>query len=485
MNQNGRHSALPDRLPPQSVDAESAAIGSALISKIAAEHVTEALRSQDHYFEAHRRIQDVLEYLVGRDSPVDLLSVSEELRKRDQLDAIGGTPYLMTLAESVPTAAHVEHYTRIVSEKATARALISAGSAITSLGYDDETDTEEKLHQAAELVAAVGTRKQVIPIYTTTDLLQQHLLSFAPGVTGPPVFPTGLWRVDEMLPGGGFSIGEMSIIAGRPGSGKSALCTEISMHMGSRGYSVGVLSMDMSGRKTFSRYLSAMSDVPLRTLLRNGCSATEWQAVMQATVAFDSLTLTLVDEPDLPVSAIEAVVRRMIREHGLQIVIVDQLQCVKREGKQRDSEQAEWNAIVQRLAALPKRLNIHLILVCQLNRNNEKRAKEDRRPILTDLRETGALEHHSRVVLGVHREAYYERQALPTTGSEPFEIIFMKNTDGVTGTAHLQCELARCRVWDPNAPVPPPAQQALAAGDADDDPMFDDEPPPTHYGSSH
>jgi replicative DNA helicase len=442
------------RTPPVSLDAEASTLGSCFMSKHAVAIVCEELDLQpsDFYNGGHQKVMSAIRKLHQDEEPVDLLSVQQVLVDRGQLEKVGGIAFLMQLGEATPTAAHVRYYGETVREKSTLRTLIVNADLITELAHNSALEASEIVHSAEELIASVALRREAVPIYTAHSLMVQSLASFAPGATRPPTISTGYEALDRMLHGG-FRLKELSLIAGRPSMGKSAISVEMSLASARAGWKTGVLSLEMTREKYTARYLSSLAQVNLGHILEGNYRPGEWELVARAGDDFAQLPIVLTDEPALTVQAIRGVLRRMVREHGLQIVFIDQLQCIEPEGKSENAN-AAITKIVYALQAEAKRLNIHIVLNCQLNRNNEKR--EEKRPMMSDLRDTGSLEQAARIIIAVHRPDYYQRhlEGQQDTGRGLLDAILLKNDSGGTGSVPLQCDLGICRIWDPHNPYP-------------------------------
>lgn len=441
---------LPDRLPPQSIDAEQAALGAALISRNAVERVLEILEREDFYLEAHRKIFDVVAHLAGRDNPVDTLTVPEELKKREQLEAVGGIAYVLTLAESVPTAAHVEYYARIVSEKSTLRKLIGAAGEITAMAHEQDQEVSDVVDAAERLVFAVAQRRvnqgfaSIRPVLLDAMERLETVRANDSRLTG---VPTGFAVLDQMT--AGFQPGDLIIVAGRPSMGKTSLCLAFATNVAELGKTpVAVFSLEMSKEQLAHRMICAEGKVDgmrLRTgFLRTHGDEDEsdWTRLGRAVGRLGEMPIFIDDASDISVLEMRAKCRRLKSEHGLGMIVIDYLQLISGHGKNENRNQ-EISVIARSLKGMARELEVPVIALSQLSRNVERR--EDKRPMLSDLRESGSIEAEADIVMMLYRSRYYNRDdgdgtAEPPPGQEwleESEIIVAKHRNGPVGTVRL------------------------------------------------
>ena len=441
---------LPDHLPPQSIESEQATLGAALISRNAVERMIEMLERDDFYLEAHRKIYDVMVYLAERDNPIDVLSVPEELRRRDQLEGEGGMAYISTLADSVPTAAHVEYYARTVAEKSTLRKLIHAAGEITAAAHEQEEEVDHIVDQAERLIFAVAQRRvnqgfvSLRPVLLDAMERLETVRASDSSLTGTP---TGFSPLDQMT--SGFQPGDLIIVAGRPSMGKTSLCLAFGVNAAALSNApVAIFSLEMSKEQLAHRMICSEAKVDgmrLRTgFLRvdTGDDESDWTRLGRAVGRLGDMPIYIDDASDISVLDMRAKCRRLKSEHGLGMIVIDYLQLIRGHGKQENRNQ-EISIIARSLKGMARELNCPVIALSQLSRGVERR--EDKRPMLSDLRESGSIEAEADVVMMLYRSRYYNRDdsdgtAEPPPGQEwieDTELIVAKHRNGPVGTVHL------------------------------------------------
>jgi replicative DNA helicase len=441
---------LPDRLPPQSLDAEQATLGAALISRVAVERVLEMLERDDFYLEAHRRIFDAVAHLVERDEPPDVLTVPEELRRRGQLDSVGGLAYVSSLVESVPTAAHVEYYARTVQEKSTLRKLIDASGQIIAMAHDQEEEVDHIVDNAERLIFAVAQRRVnqgFVPIRPVLLDAMERLETARASQSRITGVGTGFTPLDQMT--SGLQDGDLVIVAGRPSMGKTSLCLAFAVNAAMLSEApVAIFSLEMSKEQLAHRMICSEAKVDgmrLRTgyLQSSGADGeSDWVRLGRAVGRLGDLPIYLDDSSDISVLEMRAKCRRLKSEHGLAMIVVDYLQLVRGHGRQENRNQ-EISVIARSLKGMARELNVPVVALSQLSRNVERR--EDKRPMLSDLRESGSLEAEADVVMMLYRSRYYNRDGEdgatePPPGQEwleESELIVAKHRNGPVGTVRL------------------------------------------------
>lgn len=445
-------SLLPDRLPPQSIDAEMACLGSALINAGAADTLLELLKRRDFYLESHRKVFDVLAYLTEEDLPVDLLSVQEELRRRGQLEQVGGQAYLAQLSETVPTAIHAEYYARQVERKSTLRQLIDAAGEITAAAYDEEQEVPEIVAAAQEAILEVGAATAGIVVVPARAGIMAAVARSMPGRERDPneALRTGIPSLDRLL--GGLKRSKLYVVAGRPSMGKTWFALEIARVTALAGYRVGLYSLEMDEPQVSDRLLAREAEVNLSDLTENRLPFELWKArVPAASDRLRDIPLSIMDESDLSAAEIRAHARRLQRKPGCDLVIIDHLSEI-RHPEREASEHLRYTKTVKtlRLIAQQKGGGPPVLLLAQLSRNVERR--EDKRPVLSDLRESGSIEELADVVLLLYRERYYERmkEGGHDDGGGPVEIRIPKHRGGATGVVTVQGDMACGRFWEPS-----------------------------------
>jgi replicative DNA helicase len=423
------------KLPPQHIEAEQSILGGILIENEAINRVTEILDADDFYREAHRRIFNALINLSERDEPADLITLTNELRKIDQLDSIGGASYLASLIDSVPTAANIQYYARIVKEKAILRKLIQTSTEIITQSYEDRGDVEGFLDEAERSIFEISEKRVRPSFYPIREIVKESfatiekLFKKKEAVTG---VPSGFKELDRMT--AGFQPSDLIIIAGRPSMGKTAFCLDVAEYAAiDNKIPVAIFSLEMSKEQLVIRMLCSQAHVE-GTRLRTGyLNESDWPKLTIAAGSLSESPIYIDDTAALSVLELRAKARRLQSDHGLGMVIVDYLQLMK--GRARvESRQQEISEISRSLKALAKELNIPVIAVSQLSRKTEERTGN--RPQLSDLRESGAIEQDADLILFIYRDEVYNRsEDNPNRGKA--EVIIGKQRNGPTGKIDL------------------------------------------------
>ena len=425
-----------ERVPPQNVDAEMSVLGGMMLSKDAIADVIEILRSADFYRPAHASVYEVVIELFGRGEPADAVTVGAELKKKGELERIGGLPYLHTLVATVPTAANAAYYARIVREQAQLRSLVEAGTRIVQLGYTtDGADVEGLINLAQSEVFAISEQRQTTDYTTLEEIvpdLYEELERNANRDGGLDGVPTGFSELDSKL--NGLRAGQMIIIAARPGGGKSTLamdiCRSAAVH---NNMASAYFSLEMNRTELSMRLLAAESKVFLDRMIKGELETREWQAIARTLDKISQAPLIVDDSPNMTMGEIRAKSRRMKQQHGIQLIVIDYLQLLTSGGKAVESRQQEVSEFSRSIKLLAKELEIPIVAVAQLNRDSERR--NDRRPQVADLRESGSLEQDADVVLLIHRDDMFNKDS-DRRGLA--EIIIGKQRSGPTGTLELE-----------------------------------------------
>ncbi|OGP88144.1 MAG: replicative DNA helicase [Deltaproteobacteria bacterium RBG_16_48_10] len=423
------------KLPPQHIEAEQSILGGILIENEAINRVTEILDADDFYRDAHRRIFNALINLSERDEPADLITLTNELRKIDQLDSIGGASYLASLIDSVPTAANIQYYARIVKEKAILRKLIQTSTEIITQSYEDRGDVEGFLDEAERSIFEISEKRVRPSFYPIREIVKESfatiekLFKKKEAITG---VPSGFKELDRMT--AGFQPSDLIIIAGRPSMGKTAFCLDAAEYAAIYNkIPVAIFSLEMSKEQLVIRMLCSQAHVE-GTRLRTGyLNESDWPKLTIAAGSLSESPIYIDDTAALSVLELRAKARRLKSDHGLGMVIVDYLQLMK--GRARvESRQQEISEISRSLKALAKELNIPVIAVSQLSRKTEERTGN--RPQLSDLRESGAIEQDADLILFIYRDEVYNRsEDNPNRGKA--EVIIGKQRNGPIGKIDL------------------------------------------------
>ena len=431
-----------ERTPPQDLIAEQSVLGGMLLSKDAIADVVEILRERDFYRPAHELIYDAILDLYGRGEPADAITVSAELTKRGDIARAGGAPYLHTLISSVPTAANANYYAKIVREHAIMRRLVEAGTKIVQLGYSGEGEVDDAVDQAQAEVYAVTERRTSEDYVTLASLLPEALdeieaISKGVGIEG---VKTGFRDLDALTHG--LHPGNMIILAARPAVGKSTLGLDIARHASiHEGKTSVIFSLEMSRSEITMRMLSAEASVGLNNIRSGQLSDDEWAKLARRMGEISAAPLFIDDSPNLSMMEIRAKARRLKQRHDLKLIVIDYLQLMS-SGKRVENRQQEVSEFSRHLKLMAKELDVPVIAISQLNRSPEQRS--DKKPMLSDLRESGSIEQDADVVILLHREDMYDSQ----NRSGEADLIVAKHRNGPTRTITVSAQLHFARFTD-------------------------------------
>ena len=437
-----------DKTPPQDIAAEQCVLGGMLLSKDAIADVVEILKPGDFYRPAHTTIYETILDLYTRGEPADAITVAAALADAGELAKIGGAPYLHTLIASVPTAANAAYYARIVAERAVLRRLIEAGTRIVQLGYGAAAgsgrDVDDIVDLAQQAVYEVTERRVSEDFSPLADLLQPTLDEIeAVGAQGGVMtgIPTGFTDLDRLL--NGLHPGQLIVVAGRPGLGKSTVAMDFARHAAIRANCPSVIfSLEMSKVEIVMRLLAAESRVPLHVLRSGQLSDDDWAKLARRMGEISEAPIFIDDTPNMNLMEIRAKARRLKQRHGLKLVVVDYLQLMT-SPKRFESRQQEVAELSRGLKLLAKEIDCPVVAVSQLNRGPEQRT--DKRPQLSDLRESGSIEQDADVVILLHRDDYYDKES-PRAGEADF--IVAKHRNGPTDTITVAAQLHLSRFVD-------------------------------------
>ncbi len=400
-----------DRLPPQDLDAEQATLGAMLMEPGAVSRAMTIVSEEDFYREAHREIFSAIRTVDEAHNPVDLVTVAAELRRREKLSAVGGGEYLTRLIGSVPTTAHVIRYATIVHEKGVLRRLIQAGSAIQALAYDNPEDLQTALDQAEQQIFEIAQQRstkdyeEIGPLVEATFGYLQQARDQKEFITG---IPTGLRQLDEIT--SGLHRGELIIIAGRPSMGKTSLMVNnIAMHAAVvKKVPTGIFSLEMGSAHLAEMLLCGRARVNSWRLKRGLTTPEDWGRIGQAVGPISEAPIFIDDTPGISVMEMRSKARRMKSQHDIGLICVDYLQLVSAGQKSYESRHQEIGAVARAVKAMARELNIPVVLASQLSRNVERR--ENKRPILSDLAESGSIEAEADLVCFLYRDSYYQQK---------------------------------------------------------------------------
>ena len=444
-NNNARRNNNPaefERTPPQDVLAEQSVLGGMLLSKDAISEVVEILRERDFYRPAHELIYDAILDLYSRGEPADPVTVSAELTKRGDLTRAGGAPYLHTLISSVPTAANASYYAKIIRERAIMRRLVEAGTKIVQLGYTVEGEVDEAVNQAQAEVHAVTERRAAEDYIQLSELLPaafDEIEKISSGVVGEGV-KTGFKDLDALTHG--FHPGNMIVLAARPAVGKSTLGLDIARYASiHKGDTSVIFSLEMSRSEITMRMLSSEAKVGLNNIRSGALSDEEWSRLARRMGEISNAPLFIDDSPNLSMMEIRAKARRLKQRHDLKLIVIDYLQLMT-SGKRVENRQQEVSEFSRHLKLMAKELDVPVIAISQLNRGPEQRS--DKKPMLSDLRESGSIEQDADVVILLHRDDLYD----PQSRSGEADLIVAKHRNGPTRTITVSAQLHIARFVD-------------------------------------
>lgn len=430
---NEGSNSLFDRVPPHDDDAEMAVLGGMLMSSDAVGEVTEIIDVSDFYQPRHQTIFDAVVALFANGQPVDAVLVANELQKNNELDKVGGVDYLHSLVASVPTAANATYYADIVHQRALLRNVITAGTKIAQLGYSaDGSQAEEIVNLAQSEVYEMGAGK-VRQDYEAIGPVAEDALRQIDDIQNHRVqrgVMTGFRKIDALTQG--LQPGQMIIVAGRPAMGKSTLGIDFARAAAFRqNLTTVVFSLEMSKTELAQRIISAEEDIPLTALRRaEGLDVQTWERLNQSMQRFNAAPLYIDDSPNMSLMEIRAKCRRLKQTNNLRLVVIDYLQLMT-SGQRVESRQQEVSDFSRALKLLAKELEVPVVALSQLNRGPEMRG--DKKPMLSDLRESGSIEQDADAVFLVHRPDFYDKEDRPGEA----DIILAKHRNGPTDTIGL------------------------------------------------
>ena len=424
-----------DRMPPASIEAEQAVLGAMLLKPDAVTTAAEELSADDFYRETHRLIFEAMMELKERTEPVDLVTLTEQLKKADKLTKIGGIPALSLIANSVPTAANVHYHARIVHEKAQLRSLINAATEIAGAAYESADEVEDIMDSAEKRILAVSSGKRskdFVPLQDILlDTLEQIDLRYnnKGSITG---LPTGFTELDHLT--AGLQKSDLILVAARPSMGKTAFTLNIAAHVVLRAKEpVAFFSLEMSKEQLVQRLLCSEGRIDSQRLRVGELEEKEWGDLIDTANRLSAAPLYIDDTPGITVMELRSKARRLKAEHGLSLIVIDYLQLMQgRASKSGDNRQQEISEISRSLKALARELNVPVIALSQLSRSVESR--QIKRPMLSDLRESGSLEQDADIVMFLYREDYYDPE---TENKNITEVIIAKHRNGPVDTVDL------------------------------------------------
>lgn len=421
------------RIPPHSVESEQSILGSILLDKEAIITVTETIKPEDFYKEAHKIIYECMMKLNNKNEPIDLITLTEELKKQGHLEDIGGISYITSLSTIVPTTSNVKYYADIVKEKSVLRKLIRVSNDILNLGYDSSIKVEDILEKAEKQIFDISQEKSSEDFQTINSVLMdtydtiEKLYTNKEDITG---ITTGFDDLNKKT--NGLQRTDLLLVAARPAMGKTAFSLNLVQNAALKGdASVAVFSLEMSKEQLVQRMLSAQSHVELKKIKTGSLDENDWPRIIDAMSVLSNANIYIDDTPGIKIGELRSKCRKLKIEKGLDLILIDYLQLMEGDGG-NESRQQEISKISRSLKIIAKELNCPVVALSQLSRAPEQRS--DHRPMLSDLRESGAIEQDADIVMFLYRDEYYhpdsERKNIG-------EIIIAKNRHGETGSVEL------------------------------------------------
>ncbi|NLJ57559.1 MAG: replicative DNA helicase [Tissierellia bacterium] len=421
------------KIPPHNAEAEQTVLASAMIDHIAVEKVINLLSYDDFYFEANKEIYDSIKQIHLQNIPVDIVTVSEELKKRGKIDYVGGFEYLAQLTENIITSKNVEAYCNIIREKSTLRKLISASNEILEKSYKEDDDVQKIIELAESRIFAVSQNRSTNSFAEIQDVLMtvfnqlEERAKSQGNITG---LTTGYTDLDRMT--SGLQKSDLILLAARPSMGKTALALNIAMNAVKTGASVAMFSLEMSKEQYVQRIISMESMVDSTKLRTGDLDDDDWTRLISTMSAISSYKIYIDDTPSVSLFELMSKCRRLKIEKGLDLIIVDYLQLMTYGGR-TDSRQQEISNISRGLKSIARELDCPVMALSQLSRAPELR--NDHRPIMSDLRESGAIEQDADVVMMLYRDEYYYKEESDRKGIT--DVIIAKQRNGPVGTVEL------------------------------------------------
>lgn len=456
------------RIQPQALDFEEAVLGALMIEKDAYSLVSEILRPESFYDHRHQLIYAAITDLAMNQQPVDILTVKNQLAKKGELEEVGGPFYITELSSKVASSAHIEYHARIIAQKYLARELITFTSQIQSKAFDETLDVDDLMQEAEGKLFEISQRnlkKDYTQINPVINEAYQQIQKAAARTDGLSGLESGFTKLDKMT--SGWQKSDLIIIAARPAMGKTAFVLSMAKNMAvDYKKPVALFSLEMSNIQLVNRLISNVCEIPSEKIKSGQLAAYEWQQLDYKLKGLIDAPLYVDDTPSLSVFELRTKARRLVREHDVQVIIIDYLQLMNAKGMSFGSRQEEVSTISRSLKGLAKELNIPIIALSQLNRSVENRdGTEGKRPQLSDLRESGAIEQDADMVCFIHRPEYYKIYE-DDKGNDlrgMAEIIIAKHRNGAVGDIRLRFrgEYTRFQNPDDDIVIPAPTEENM------------------------
>ena len=451
-------------LQPQAIDIEKVVLGALMIDKDAFTVVSEIIKPETFYEARHQKIYEAVQSLNLQEKPVDIMTVTEELRHKGTLDDIGGPAYVVELSSQVASSAHIEYHAHILAQKFLARQLIQFASMIETDAFDETVDVDDLMQKAEGALFEISQKNMLqdyVQIDTIVDQAHQLLLQASNREGGLTGVPSGFRKLDDIT--AGWQPSDLVIIAGRPAMGKTSFALSIAKNVAiDYRKPIAFFSLEMNNVQLVNRLISNVCSIPGNKILNGQLTPDEWERFDSNIRKMQGAPIYVDDTPGLSIFELRTKARRLVREHGIELLMIDYLQLMNANGMRFNSRQEEVSTISRSLKGLAKELNIPVLALSQLSRAVEQRdGPEGKRPQLSDLRESGAIEQDADMVLFVHRPEYYhilqDEKGNDLHGMA--QIIIAKHRKGATGDVLLNFRGEYTRFSNPedidfNAPLP-------------------------------
>ena len=448
-------------LQPQALDLERAVVGALMIDKDAFTIVSEIIRAESFYDPRHQKIYKAIQTLNMDERPVDFMTVIEELKRDGTLEEIGGPTYIVELSSQVASSAHIEYHARVLAQKHLARQLISFASVIETKAFDETVDVDDLMQEAESSLFELSQKNmrqeytQIDPVLSQAVEILQKAAANTSGLTG---IPTGFTRLDDIT--AGWQASDLVIIAGRPAMGKTSFALSLAKNIAvDYKYPIGFFSLEMNNVQLVNRLMSNVCEISGKKILNGQLDEEEWKRLDRNIRKLQGAPIYIDDTPGMSIFELRSKARRLVREKGVKVIMIDYLQLMNANGAKFGSRQEEVSTISRSLKGLAKELNIPILALSQLNRSVENRDSNDgKRPQLSDLRESGAIEQDADMVLFVHRPEYYhilqDEKGNDLRGMA--QIIIAKHRKGATGDVLLNFRGEFTRFQNPEDAIIPP-----------------------------
>ncbi|MBO4965123.1 MAG: replicative DNA helicase [Muribaculaceae bacterium] len=443
------------KMPPRDTEVECAVLGALMLEKDAYMEVCDLLTPDSFYEASHRKIYEAISSLGLNQRPIDMLTVTEELRRQGTLEEVGGAVYITDLTSRVFSAAHIGEHAKIIAQKYLARRLIRFATDVEGNAYDPAGDIDEILQQAEGQLFEISQtqlKREVTQIDPVLSLAVEQIQLASNSQTGLSGLQTGYTDLDKIT--SGWQNSDLIIIAARPAMGKTAFVLSMAKNM-AVDYSipVAIFTLEMANVQLVKRIISNVGNLPGEKIKSGDLTPDEWERLQKDLNPMYGAPLYLDETPSLSITELRTKARRLVRERGVKIIMIDYLQLMNATGMKFGSREQEVSTISRSLKALAKELNIPIIALSQLNRSTETR--ENKRPVLSDLRESGAIEQDADIVCFIHREEYYTKSGFDSEGNDirgQAELIVAKHRSGAVGDVKLRFvkQFARFENWNAN-----------------------------------